>query len=270
MENVCVVVGGAGSLGAVTARIMGERGPVVIADADPAGIERAVDALGRDGVRAEGMRCDVTRAEDVAALAEFAAGKGRVRAVVNAAGVSPSAASPGKIMEVNAIGALRINDAFLGVMGEGACLVQVASMAAHLAPAFIFPRRVYRRCRSGEARFRSALARRSSLFPPALRSGLAYCIAKDFVIWLVKKDAARFGEKGARIVSVSPGTFDTPMAAAEAAQGERFVRRSALKRLGTIEEIARAIAACADERMGFLTGADFLVDGGTVASFAKP
>ena len=87
-----------------------------------------------------------------------------------------------------------------------------------------------------------------------------------FVIWYSRQMAARFGAKGARIRSVSPGSFDTAMGRLEKKSGaERLVAYAALKRFGTPEEIAELLAFCASSKPGCLTGVDILCDGGTQA-----
>ena len=78
--------------------------------------------------------------------------------------------------------------------------------------------------------------------------------------------AAAFGRKDARVLSVSPGSFDTEMGRLEKKSGsERMLGFAALKRFGRPEEIAELLAFCASERAGYLTGTDVLCDGGTIA-----
>jgi NAD(P)-dependent dehydrogenase (short-subunit alcohol dehydrogenase family) len=106
---------------------------------------------------------------------------------------------------------------------------------------------------------------RIGLFPRRLRPAIAYAFSKDFVIWYARTDAARFGEHGVRVLSVSPGNFETPMGELEKAEGRAYIERAAIKRFGKVEEMAFLLASCADERMGDLTGVDILCDGGVVA-----
>jgi len=78
--------------------------------------------------------------------------------------------------------------------------------------------------------------------------------------------AAAFGAKGARILSVSPGIFDTPMGRLEEDHGgAALIRQAALKRLGDPREVAELLAFCADAKPGYLTGVDILCDGGIKA-----
>ena len=91
---------------------------------------------------------------------------------------------------------------------------------------------------------------RINLMPKSTRTGVAYSISKHFVvIWFAKTDAARFGAKGVRCLSVTPGNFDTPMGQLESAEAQTFTAHSALKRNGRPEEIAALYALLLDQRL---------------------
>lgn len=113
------------------------------------------------------------------------------------------------------------------------------------------------------------LVARAGIALKGARPGLAYAISKHFVIWFAKTDAARFGAKNVRCLSVTPSNFDTPMGALESEQAEVFKKYSALKRNGRPEEIAALFAMLIDERLAFLTGTDIIMDGGVIASGAS-
>lgn len=131
------------------------------------------------------------------------------------------------------------------------------------------PKGAYKLARTDREKFIKKLVARAGIAPKDARPGLAYAITKHFVIWFAKTDAARFGEKNVRCLSVTPGNFDTPMGVLESGQADVFKKYSALKRNGKPEEIAALFALLLDERLGFLTGADILMDGGVVASGAS-
>jgi NAD(P)-dependent dehydrogenase (short-subunit alcohol dehydrogenase family) len=109
-----------------------------------------------------------------------------------------------------------------------------------------------------------------NLFPKNLRASVAYAISKNFVTWYAKTDAVKFGQKGIRLLSVSPGSFETPMGELEKDDMAAYIEQSALKRPGHVEEIANVLAFCASDKAGYLTGADILCDGGCVASGISP
>ena len=148
-------------------------------------------------------------------------------------------------------------------------MIDTSSMSAYLAPQFVMPKGAYKLARTDREKFIKKLVARAGIAPKDARPGLAYAISKHFVIWFAKTDAARFGGKNVRCLSVTPGNFDTPMGALESGQADVFKKYSALKRNGKPEEIAALFALLLDERLGFLTGADILMDGGVVASGAS-
>jgi NAD(P)-dependent dehydrogenase (short-subunit alcohol dehydrogenase family) len=93
------------------------------------------------------------------------------------------------------------------------------------------------------------MMQRVNVFPKKVRAGVAYGISKNSVIWFAKTDAARFGEKGIRVLSITPGNFDTPMGELEKDEAMTYPKYNAIKRLGRSEEIAQLYAAVADDRI---------------------
>jgi NAD(P)-dependent dehydrogenase (short-subunit alcohol dehydrogenase family) len=199
-------------------------------------------------------------------LAARAKELGTISSVIHAAGMSPHMGEARTIMEANALGTININEAFYEVMDEGSCIIDVASMSAYLTPKFIIPTKKYKYSRIDKEAFMRKMMARVNLFPIKVRPGVAYGISKDFVIWYAKTDAAKFGQKGIRVLSVSPGSFETPMGELEKDEVENLIRYCAIKRLGYVEEVANLLAFCASDKVGYLTGVDILCDGGCVAS----
>lgn len=107
---------------------------------------------------------------------------------------------------------------------------------------------------------------RVNLLPKASRSGAACSISKHFVIWFAKTDTARFGLKGVRVLSVTPGSFETPMGRLEKDEAGTYLKFNAIRRNGRPEEIAVLYEEFSDEKLGYLTGADIICDGGCIAS----
>jgi len=193
-----------------------------------------------------------------------------VKVVIHAAGMSPQMGDARKIMEANALGTININDAFYEVMSDGGCIIDTSSISAYLMPQILMPKHCYKLSRTDCDKFMKQMMRYINLFPQKTRSGVAYAVSKNFVIWFAKTDAARFGEKGVRVLSITPGNFETLMGELEKDEATTYLKYNAIKRLGQPEEIARLYAALADERMGYLTGTDILCDGGCVASGCSP
>jgi NAD(P)-dependent dehydrogenase (short-subunit alcohol dehydrogenase family) len=173
------------------------------------------------------------------------------------------------IIKVNALGTINVTEAALAGAGEGFALVNVASIAGHMTPSLLVPKRTYKLALTDPGAFTAKLTRTASLGPASMRSGSAYSLSKNFVIWYTAKMAAAFGAKGARIVSVSPGSFDTAMGRLEEDSGAgKLTGYAALQRFGKPDEIAELLAFCASDKPGYLTGMDILCDGGTKAGLS--
>jgi NAD(P)-dependent dehydrogenase (short-subunit alcohol dehydrogenase family) len=265
--KVSVITGGAGGMGLATAKLLGRDHLVVISDVNQDRLASAGAELERLGIRHEQVVCNISDPSSVAALIQRGASLGALRSVVHTAGLSPQMADGKTIMTVNALGTVHVIDACYEAATAGFVLVNIASMAAHIIPALLLPKRAYPLAFSEPEAFLEKSLRISRLMPRDLhRKGVAYGISKHFVIWASRKSAARFGAKGARVLSVSPGSFDTAMGRLEEKSGSAaMLETAALKRFGTPEEIAELLAFVASDKASYLTGTDILCDGGVIA-----
>lgn len=271
MKKVSVITGGAGGMGFATAKLLGKDQHVLICDVRAERLETAVAELRKLGVECDSLVCDITDRKSVDALVKMAVGLGSLASVIHTAGLSPQMASPEVIMKVNTLGTINITEAFYEVANEGFVLVNIASMAAHMAPDFLMPKRAYALAFTDTAAFLKKAVFPVQFMPKGLyRSGMAYSISKNFVVWYCRKNAVRFGVKGARILSISPGTFDTEMGHLEEKSGSaEMLKQAAIKRFGRPEEIAELAAFCISDKASYMTGTDILLDGGVVAGRMK-
>ncbi|BCN28898.1 SDR family oxidoreductase [Anaeromicropila herbilytica] len=270
MKKVCVITGGGSGMGLATARLMGKDHTIIICGRSVNKLENAVNDLRNEGIDIYAVACDVSDSISVEKLAAYAKEKGPVVAVIHAAGMSPHMGSAKQIMEVNALGTIHINNTFYKVIEKGGCIIDVSSMSAYLTPKIIMPVGLYKLSVNDPELFMKKIMKRVNLFPKKVRAGVAYGISKHFVIWFAKQDAARFGNKDARVLSVSPGNFETPMGELEKEEADAYTKYCAIKRFGHVEEIASLFAYCASGSAGYLTGVDILCDGGLVASGVNP
>lgn len=272
MKKIAVVTGGAGGMGLATAKLLGRDHHVVVCDLQPERLSEAISSLKQMGISCDSIVCDIADRASVDRLVDFACALGAVVAVVHTAGISPQMADPKTILRVNALGTLNIVEAFYAVADEDFALVNVASTAAHLLPRFLVPVRAFTSARLNPELFLKKAASRTNLVPSDFyRKGMAYAISKCFVIWYSKASAVRFGAKGARVLSVSPGTFNTEMGRLEEKSGSmEMLKHAALKRAGRPEEIAEVLAFCASKKAGYVTGVDILCDGGVMAGKMFP
>jgi NAD(P)-dependent dehydrogenase (short-subunit alcohol dehydrogenase family) len=267
MRGVSVITGGAGGMGVAAARIVGRDQPVVLCDVREERLDSALAALRDLGITPTAVPCDVTDRRAVAALFDTASSLGPVTSVIHTAGVSPSMGGAEYVMRTNAIGTVNVNEAFFATAGEGAAIVNVASMAAHLLPDEIIPVAQFPRALSDESAFMTDMLAACGIVPEEMQSGIAYALSKNFVKWYSSSQAERFNGRGLRIVSVSPGSVDTEMGRLEEQAGAgAMVADAAVPRWGKAEEMAELLAFCVSDRAGYLTGTDILNDGGVVAS----
>ena len=260
-----LVVTGAGGMGEAVARRLGGGRAVVLADFNEAQLERLADALQGDGYDVHAVRVDVASADDVAMLAETAAGLGAIRCVVHTAGVSPVQATSQQIVDIDVIGTARVLDAFAAHVEPGTVAVCIASMAGTMTTLEPDVLRLLAVTPTDE------LAALSVLDPASMEPGIAYGVAKRANHMRVQAASIPWGRRGGRVVSISPGVISTPMGQAELAgpfgDGMRtMIEMSGTGRIGTPDDIAAAVEFLVSPAASFITGTDLLVDGGVIAA----
>ncbi|OBH67132.1 oxidoreductase [Mycobacterium intracellulare] len=257
-------------MGLATAKIVGRDHTVVLCDVRQDRLTTAATTLQELGIAPTVVNCDVTDRRAVADLLGAATNLGSVVSVIHAAGVSPSMGPSDYVMRTNAVGTVNVDEEFYALAGEGAVIVNVASMAAHMLPAEIIPTGQFPLALEDADAFMDAMMAACDIAPEEARSGLAYALSKSFVKWYSQSQAERFNARGLRIVSVSPGSIDTEMGRLEEQAGAgAMVADAAVPRWGKPEEMAELLAFCASEKAGYLTGTDILNDGGVIASMTE-
>ncbi len=257
-------------MGLATARIVGQDHAVVLCDVRQDRLDAAAATLKDDGVTPTLVNCDVLDQDAVARLFETASGLGAVASVIHAAGVSPSMGDADYVMRTNALGTVNVNEAFYATAGEGAAIVNVASMASYMLPDEMVPTGRFPLALHDDVAFMTDMMSACSIVPEEGRSGIAYTVSKNFVRWYSSSQAERFNGRGLRIVSVSPGSVDTEMGRFEEKAGAAaMITNAAVPRWGTAEEMAELFAFCVSDKAGYLTGTDILNDGGVIASMRE-
>jgi NAD(P)-dependent dehydrogenase (short-subunit alcohol dehydrogenase family) len=270
MTRVAVITGGAGGMGLATAKVVGQDHTVVLADVRSDRLDEAAAALGGLGITRKAVNCDVTDRKAVDALLETAAGLGTLASVIHTAGVSPSMGSAEYVMRTNAIGTLNVSESFFAAADEGAAIVNVASMAAHMLPENMVPTKQFPQALDDQDAFMKNMLAACAIAPEEMQSGIAYAVSKSFVRWYSVAQCERFNGKGLRVLSVSPGSVETEMGLLEAEAGAgAMVADAAIPRWGRPEEMADLLAFCASAKAGYLTGTDILNDGGVIASITE-
>ena len=270
MTKVSVITGGAGGMGRATAKVVGEDHTLILADVRRDRLDDAASELNGLGITFTTVNCDVTDRDAVDALLDTAVELGALASVIHTAGVSPSMGPADYVMRTNAIGTLNVNESFFARASEGAAIVNVASMAAHMLPENMVPTGHFPQALTDEDAFMTDMLTTCAIVGEEMQSGIAYAVSKSFVRWYSTAQCERFNGKGLRILSVSPGSIDTEMGRLEAEAGAgAMVADAAVPRWGRPEEMADLLAFCASEKAGYLTGTDILNDGGVIASMTE-
>lgn len=216
----------------------------------------------------EAAETDISSRESIKALIKKAQGYGPITMLVNAAGVSPSQASIEDILKVDLYGTAVLLEEAGKVIAPGGVGVTISSQSGHRMPALTPEEDEQLACTPTEE-----LLGLDILRPENIRDTLhAYQLAKRCNEKRVMAESVKWGEKGARINSISPGIIVTPLAIDEF-NGPRgdFYKNMFAKcpagRPGTADEVANAAELLMSEKGAFITGADLLIDGGATASY---
>jgi NAD(P)-dependent dehydrogenase (short-subunit alcohol dehydrogenase family) len=256
METVAIITGAAGGVGRACVQRFSERHRLVVSD---------VSAGALDGVDAVKVVGDLREPETAQRLAD-AVGDDPLGAVICAAGLSPHMAPSSDIFSVNLVGTARVLAAVEPLLSPGTVAVCIASISGHRIGLRHHDEAMADPLREG---LHDEIAAAEG---DGWKPGLAYAVSKRGVILHVERLARSWGERGARIVSISPGLIDTPMGRLEAEQAGGNARQltawSALDRAADAEEIASVAEFLASPGAAYVTGCDLLVDGGTVAALA--
>ncbi|HEV7923323.1 MAG TPA: SDR family oxidoreductase [Thermoanaerobaculia bacterium] len=267
MANVVVVIG-AGQIGQAIARRVGVGKHVLLADMRMENANAAAEVMGNAGYDVSVATVDASSREAVRALAAMAAKRGDVTGLIHAAGVSPTQASPATILKVDLYGTALVLEEFGNVIGRGGAGVVIASQSGHrLPPLSVEQNRALATTAVEE------LLRLPFLQPDQVTDSLhAYQLSKRGNSLRVMAEAVRWGKRGARLNTISPGIIMTPLAKDELSgpRGEgyrRMIELSTAGRAGTPDEVGTVAALLMGPDGGFITGSDFLMDGGVTAAY---
>jgi NAD(P)-dependent dehydrogenase (short-subunit alcohol dehydrogenase family) len=267
MPQVIVVIG-AGSIGQAIARRVSVGKHVLLADLRQQNADAAAKILNDAGFEVSTATVDVSSRQSVHALVQAATALGDITGVIHAAGVSPTQASPATILKVDLYGTALVLDEFGNVIARGGSGVVIASQSGHRLPALTTEQNAALATTPADE-----LLALPMLQPDQVKDPLhAYQISKRANSLRVMAEAVRWGKRGARVNTISPGIIFTPLARDELSgpRGEgyrRMIEVSAAGRGGTPDEVGTVGALLMGPDGGFITGSDFLMDGGVTAAY---
>jgi NAD(P)-dependent dehydrogenase (short-subunit alcohol dehydrogenase family) len=264
-KNMIVITGGVGGIGQACARAFKNQ-PIIITDYLQEKVDETVEIFSEEGFDVSGIACDITDKNDIDKLIEYVADKGSLKALIHTAGISGAVKNLKKVYTIDLIATELLVDAFYKLAVKDSAAILISSMMAHTVPA--------------NKEYDEALTNPQApeSFDIVSRfvnndSDMMYNFAKRGVQLLTHKNADKWGGKGARIVSVSPGVIETPMALKAAEEHpdhmEKIRQATPLKRNGKPEDIADVVYFLASDAARFITSTDILVDGGVVHNIKK-
>ena len=267
MKNIIVVIG-AGSIGQAIARRVSTGKRVLLADLLQKNSDAAAEVLINAGYEVSTTNVDVSSRASVQALVQTATALGDVTGVIHAAGVSPSQASPETILKVDLYGTALVLEEFGNVIAYGGSAVVIASQSGYRLGALTDEQNKALAMTPADELLSLAM-----LQPSQIKDSLhAYQLSKRGNSLRVMAEAVRWGKRGARVNTISPGIVITPLAKDELSgprsEGyRRMIELCPVGRAATPDEVGNVGALLMGADGAFITGSDFLMDGGVTASY---
>ncbi|WP_277960905.1 SDR family oxidoreductase [Pseudomonas sp. RIT-To-2] len=267
VDEVIVLVG-TGSIGQAIVRRVSAGKHVLLADLHKTNADAAAKLLLDAGFVVTTAEVDISSRESVSALVKLATGLGAVTGVINAAGVSPSQAPVETILRVDLYGTALLLELFGDVIAAGGSGIIIASQSGHRLRALTQEENKALALTPAEDLLELPMLQSDKITDPLM----AYQVSKRGNSLRVMAESVRWGKRGARINTISPGIIITPLARDELSgpRGEgykRMIDLSPAGRAGTPDEVGAVAALLMGPEGTFITGSDFLMDGGVTSSY---
>ena len=267
MQDV-ILLTGAGQIGLAIARRMGHGKKIVVSDKNINNAQTVTKIMTEAGFDAVAVEADISSRKSILNMIAAAQKYGEIAMLINAAGVSPSQASVETILKVDLYGTAVLLEEVGKVIKAGGTGVTISSQSGHRMAALGAETDAQLAVTPAEE-----LLQLEVLKPANIKDTLhAYQMAKRCNVKRVMAEAIKWGVKGARINSISPGIIVTPLALDEfnGPRGEFYKNmfaKSPAGPPGTADEVANVAEFLLSQQGAFITGADFLIDGGATAAY---
>ncbi|KRK65443.1 short chain dehydrogenase [Companilactobacillus tucceti DSM 20183] len=268
MNSEVEVLFGAGAIGEAIVRRISSGRKLLIADYSEEKLYTMKQRLEEAGFSVETIKADLSSRKSIKEVVAKAQSLGDIIGLVNAAGVSPSQASSSEVLHVDLYGTSVLLEEFGKVMAPGGAGIVISSQSGHRLPALSIEDNKALAMTPTEE-----LLNLPILQPDLIKDSLAaYQYAKRTNVLRVAAESVKWQKRGARINSISPGIIMTPLALDElngprGAGYKKMFDSMVTKRPGTPDEIANLAELLMDRKSAFITGSDFLADGGITAQY---
>ncbi|MGU3436467.1 SDR family oxidoreductase [Actinomycetes bacterium M1A6_2h] len=265
-NDVRLITGAAGGMGFEVARRTGPGVTALITDISPAKVDAAVAKLTDAGVDAAGIAGDLTERGFVDALGDLVVRTGTLRELVHTAGLWDTTTDPARVFDINYRATVDLLNRMTPHLNRGSVAICIASIGAHR--------------RKGRSVVESLFAdpsadavwdRAQQIYHDRMTPTVAYSVAKRGVIRECERRSGVLAAQGVRIISVSPGNFETPMGQdARATGGANLFADAAIERRpGRPADVADLVEFLASERASYITGCDIRIDGGAIPALRE-
>ena len=267
MKNVMLWLG-AGQIGMAIARRVGFNHKIIVGDKNIKNAQNIAKIMTDAGFDIEPVECDLADRTSILNFIKKGQEYGEIAILINSAGVSPSQAPIEVILKVDLYGTAVLLEEVGKVIKNGGRGITISSQSGHRMPA-LTPEIDEQLATTPT----EELLNLEVLKPENIKNTLhAYQMAKRCNVKRVMAEAVKWGERGARLNSISPGIIVTPLAIDEfnGIRGDFYKNifaKCPAGRPGTADEVANVAELLLTEKADFITGSDFLIDGGATASF---
>lgn len=267
-EKDVMLVTGAGQISMAIARRMGYGKKIVMGDKNIENAKKIAEVMNNAGFDVEAVQTDISSRESIKELIAKAQQYGKIKMLVNGAGVSPSQAPIEAILKVDLYGTAVLLEEVGKVIEQGGVGITISSQSGWRMPQLTAAEDEALATTPTEE-----LLKLDLLQPENIRDTLhAYQLAKRCNEKRVMAQCVEWGKRGARLNAIAPGIIVTPLAVDEF-NGPRgdFYKNMFAKcpagRPGTADEVANVAELLMSDKGAFITGSTFLIDGGATSSY---
>lgn len=267
MKKDVMIVTGAGQISMAIARRMGYGKKIIMGDKKIKNAKSIAKIMNDAGYDVEPIEMDLSSRESILNMIQIAKSYGDISMLINGAGVSPSQAPIEMILKVDLYGTAVLLEEVGKVIKEGGVGVTISSQSGHRMKQLTALEDEQLAITPTEELLSLDLLQVDNI-QDTLH---AYQLAKRCNEKRVMSEAVKWGQRGARVNSISPGIVVTPLAIDEfnGPRGDFYknmFEKCPAGRPATADEVANVAELLMSEKGAFITGTDILIDGGATAS----